>query len=629
MKYLILGTAGHIDHGKTTLIKALTGIDTDRLIEEKKRGISIDLGFAHLNLSEQITLGIVDVPGHERFLKNMLAGTGGIDIAMLVIAADEGIMPQTLEHLAMLNLLGIRAGLVALTKIDRVEEDWILMVEGEIRTALSDSFLKDAAICRISAFTGAGLTELKAELLNLSRGTHSRNEEAPFRLWIDRVFSAKGFGTVVTGTALSGKTAIGETLLLQPDSMPLKIRGLESHGTAVQTVRAGQRAAINVSGASIDDMSRGKFLSDIGRGQTTIRWDALYIGERSQEVINGTRIRFHIGTGEFIGRAYNKGDGLAGIVQLIFEKPVCGALADKGILRRYSPQDLLGGITLLQPSDQKGRRKVAPGLFVLAEAVRSSDLQKTIEALLQIYRPGVELIELRRLCGYINNRDISENIEQLINKKIIIRLQEHCFLESEVSALFSSVKKTLLDHHMRNSDQAGYSREILRQKLDVRPKIFDLLAGHWVKENLLLQAGGDLALSSHADSHESWRKSIEELAEKLFSEPGLLEIGSQLLEEKIHPASERKRIFDSMIRVGILIRVGEFYVYRKTIQYIVRLIQKHLSQNATISVAELRDILQTSRRIALPVMEYLDAHKYTVRSGDVRKPGPRLEDLSE
>ena len=272
MKHLIVGTAGHVDHGKTALIRALTGTDTDRLREEKVRGISIDIGFAALSFSDTLTLGIVDVPGHERFLKNMLAGTGAIDMVMLVVAADEGIMPQTREHFEMLRCLGIKSGLVVISKIDKVEPEWLALVEDEIRSYLDQSFLSQAPICHVSAVSGEGVDHLKQTLLQVALAVSPRNRAAPFRLWIDRAFNLKGQGLIVTGSVMNGSVSTGASLTVYPDNIPVKVRELESHNHEVDTVGAGQRASLKLSGAVLADVGRGMFLSEEGYCNISAVW---------------------------------------------------------------------------------------------------------------------------------------------------------------------------------------------------------------------------------------------------------------------------------------------------------------------------------------------------------------------
>ena len=347
MKYMIIGTAGHVDHGKTALIRALTGTDTDRLKEEKQRGISIDLGFAALELTPELVAGIVDVPGHERFLKNMLAGTGSIDLAMLVVAADEGVMPQTREHLAMLQLYGIRHGLIVLNKIDKVDEEWLELVEEEVRVLVDKTFLTQAPFCRVSALTGAGLTELKQTLIDLASRTAIRDDKAPFRLWIDRVFSVKGHGAVVTGSVLSGRITVGDSASVYPGQKSVRVRGLEWHGQKVEAVVAGQRAAINLAGVEMPELNRGMFLSAPERGQWGLVWDLQV--EWLTEVVSGTRVRLHLGTGEYLGRVYRFRNAPAEYVRLVLEESMAAGAGDRGILRLYSPQHLLGGALLIGP----------------------------------------------------------------------------------------------------------------------------------------------------------------------------------------------------------------------------------------------------------------------------------------
>lgn len=320
MKHIIIGTAGHVDHGKTALIGALTGTDTDRLKEEKARGISIDLGFAALPLGEEVTAGIVDVPGHERFLKNMLAGTGGIDLAMLVIAADEGIMPQTREHLAMLELYGVKYGVVALNKVDKVDAEWLELVEEDVRSFLADTFLAGAPLCRVSAFSGDGIPQLRQTLLAVAEQLPGRDSTAPFRLWVDRAFTVKGHGAVVTGSALSGTIAVGDGLRLYPQADAVRVRGLEWHGKKVERIFAGQRSAINISGVDTEVLERGMALSAPERGQVGGVWDIA--ADWRREVASGTRVRLHLGTGEYIGRLYFYKDIACRYARLALEKPL-------------------------------------------------------------------------------------------------------------------------------------------------------------------------------------------------------------------------------------------------------------------------------------------------------------------
>lgn len=626
MKYIIIGTAGHVDHGKTALIKALTGTDTDRLKEEKARGISIDLGFASLTLGDGITAGIVDVPGHERFLKNMLAGTGGIDLVMLVIAADEGIMPQTREHLAMLELYGVRSGLVVLNKIDKVDADWLALVEEDVAAFLGGTFLASAPLLRVSAVTGEGLVPLRQALLAAADAVPARDSEAPFRLWIDRAFTVKGHGSVVTGSVLSGTAGIGDSLRLYPDGGLVRVRGLEWHGQKCERVDAGQRAAINLGGTETGVLSRGMVLSAPDRGQAGEIWDI--VADWRELVTAGTRVRLHLGTGEFLARVHFFRDQPQRLARLILEKPLVAGLGDRGILRRYSPQQLLGGVTLVAPGARS--RRLRSGRAALATAVGGRDKQNIVAALAADFGEPVTSEDIRRAAGYLKGGAVDAALSALTAGGRIIRVGEY-YLESAVlAALDDRTAATLAAWHREQPDRPGMAKESLRQKLSLKERAYDALLGYWQAKEAIVVSGADVALREFASRHSDWRQNLIARADAALESCGLDGVDWQVLAEKLAlPADKAKAAQDILLRQGALVRVGEILVYRKTIQYIAKLIQSHFTANPTLTVAQFRDLLNTSRKVALPLLEYYDLHKYTIRTGDVRHPGPKLRDLSE
>jgi selenocysteine-specific elongation factor len=366
-KQLILGTAGHIDHGKTTLIKALTGIDTDRLEEEKKRGISIELGFANLTLPSGRHLGIVDVPGHEKFVKNMVAGATGIDIVLLVIAADDSVMPQTIEHLAIVDLLGIKHGVVALTKSDLVDEDWLPLVEDEIRAVLQKTALKDAAVIPVSGKTGMGLTELKDAIDEIAQQIVFNEDRLPFRLPVDRVFTMQGAGTVVTGTLWSGKIKLDDKVLIFPSGKEARVRNVQVHGEKSETAIAGQRVALNLVGPSKDDLNRGDVVLAPGYLSPTYMLDAQFrlLENAPRDIKNRSRVRIHHGTSEVLGRivltdrdVLNRGE--TAFVQFRLEKPLVVKYGDNYVVRSYSPIQTIGGGGILDSHPAKFRTANKP-----------------------------------------------------------------------------------------------------------------------------------------------------------------------------------------------------------------------------------------------------------------------------
>jgi len=627
MKHLIVGTAGHVDHGKTALIRYLTGTDTDRLQEEKKRGISIDIGFAALRFDDVLMLGIVDVPGHERFLKNMLAGTGGIDMVMLVIAADEGIMPQTREHFEMLQCLGIKHGIVVLNKIDKVDADWLQLVEEDVRCWLDGTFLAKAPVCKVSAITGEGIAELKATLRTQAETMTERDSSAPFRLWIDRAFNLKGQGLIVTGSVLTGTLKPGETLTVLPANLAGKAREIETHKQSVAVVGAGQRASVKLGGLSLSDLGRGMFLSAENHGQTSKVWDASVMWKTGFP--SGTRIRFHIGTGEFIGRmSFAKNDVKAALVRLHFEVPISAGLGDPGILRHYSPQELIGGVTLLGPAERN--HKLDEQLVRLNDAFHLQDQDAIMFELLRMAKEPPNTKDWIRMAGYVSEKRVRVAIVRLVEGGQVKRAGNYFVAAEQLLFFQAQMKKVLIDFHRQKPDEPGISRETLRQKIKLPVNIADWFLQDAIHHNLAITRDEFVAEPFHAQSHGQNTDQLKEFFEKMINPEELVDVTPIWLAEKMQrPAAEIKPFFDALTRDGVLIRISGVHVYRKTIQYIGSVIQTHFSRHATLSVGELRDLLQTSRRLAIPVMEYFDSHNYTKREEDIRLPGPGLENLSE
>lgn len=391
MKHVIVGTAGHIDHGKTSLVRALTGIDADRLKEEKQRGITIDIGFANLELGD-VRLGFVDVPGHERFVKNMLAGAHGIDVVILVIAADESVMPQTREHFDICRLLGVRKGVVALTKADMVDADLLELARAEIEEYVAGSFLEGAPMVAVSSTTGQGIDELKAILADIAAEIPERRLDRPFRLPVDRAFTIRGFGTVLTGTLIAGEVEVGDALEVLPGGLKVKVRGLQVHGHTTDRAAAGQRTAVNLQGVEVEDVARGQVLAPVGRFRETsmldVRLDLLEGAPRSLE--HRTRVRFHHGTSEAIARVVLLGrdalsPGESAIAQVRLETPILALPGDRFIVRSYSPQATIGGGVVLDALAPKHRRSDTSSLEWL-ERLEAGDARERVH--LRLERAG-------------------------------------------------------------------------------------------------------------------------------------------------------------------------------------------------------------------------------------------------
>ena len=627
MKHVIIGTAGHVDHGKTALIYALTGMDTDRLQEEKRRGISIDLGFAALDLNENIKAGFVDVPGHERFLKNMLAGTGGIDAAVLVIAADEGVMPQTKEHLAMLQLYGVQYGIIVINKIDKVDSEWLDLVEEDVRESLKNTFLAKAPLCRVSALTGLGVEQFRTTLVNMASILPARNSSAPFRMWIDRVFVSKGYGVVVTGSVLSGKIMNGDTLKLLPSETVLRVRGLEVHGMRVDKICAGQRAAINLSGTEIKVINRGMLLTARECGQVSANWDAA--AEWCQDVpAAGSRIRLHIGTAEYLGRIHYYKDTSPDLIRVLLEKPLGAVAGERGIVRLYSPQILLGAVSLISTGGRL--RRLPPYTHELARAQSLHDLTKIV-CLLSAREDRLLLRnEIKCMSGCFSTEEVEASLQQAVKSGGIDIIGDFYCAKTVGDRLAHDMQECVTEYHLRQPHRAGIPREILRQKLRLSEREFEVLIHMWERNGRIRLEGAEVALAAHAESYYYWRQKIALQIDGIISETEIFNITVDLLAEKLALSKEdASAAHEALLSAGTLVRVGDIIVYRKTIQYIAKIIQQHFEEKSTLTVSELRDKLNTSRKVAITVLEYFDMHKYTVREGDNRRKGREAKYLSE
>lgn len=625
MKHVIIGTAGHVDHGKTALVKALTGQDTDRLPEEKTRGISIDLGFAHFSLSNTLDAAIVDVPGHERFLKNMLAGVGGIDLALLVVAADEGVMPQTREHLAMLDLFGIKKGIIALTKIDKADVEWLELIEDEIRESVKGTFLADASMLRVSSVTGQGIKELQKALFLAAESVIGRDQAAPFRLWIDRAFTVKGYGVVVTGSVLSGSVAIGDALCLQPKGCTVKVRGIQTHGENAEQAAAGQRAAINLSGTEAGQAGRGMLLTCPSRALVSQTWDIT--ANWCEEVKGGMRVRLHLGTGEWIGRLRMAANTPPGLARLSLEEPLPGSAGESGILRLYSPQTLLGGVTLIAPID---RRRPLSATAGLAAALSSGDADTIISEITRLTSMPLTLSAIKRSAGYLPDSACRESLDRMESEGHILQLEDSYLSTQAAEQIANNVLIKLKQEQSLPAKNAGISKETVRQWTHLEERWFDFLIERWDEAGRITRTGSVIALPEQRSHYRQWLHSAVERVDAFYGKAGLCHIDSGTLARDLMLDSlSAKNMYESLLREDILVRTGDIVVYSKTLQYNVSLIQQYLAEFKTATTAQLRDIMHTSRKLAIPLLEYCDMHKYTMREGDLRRLGQKRAEFPE
>ena len=626
MRHVVVGTAGHIDHGKTQLVKALTGIDTDRLRDEKERGITIDLGFAHMELSPQLQISIVDVPGHERFVRNMVAGASGIDLVMLVVAADEGVMPQTREHLAICQFLGVKRGLVVLTKSDLVDEDWLEMVKHDVEAFLKGTFLEGAPVVATSSVTGEGLEELKAKLLDLCLQVPPRKEGVSFRMPIDRAFLIKGFGLVVTGTVCSGYARVGDTLRILPQGMDVRVRGFQIHGRHVEEVGPGCRAAINLVGVDKGDLERGNVLVTPGHFLPTSFLDAtLRLLPMTRPLKNWTRVRFYWGTRETMGRVrlldrdlLRPGD--EAVVRIHLEEPAVTAAGDAFVVRSFSPVMTIGGGRILDsnPSTQAVKRKV------LAERLQSlvgkSDEERVSLFLLWAGDRSMSLQEI--LLKTSHQRDVKEILRDLEKEGQVSALEGRYFHKEALEDLKSKVLDALKGFFQENTLRSFVSREELAHRVwRGNEKVFAALLEEMAREGKVLLGPEGVSLPQAgprlSPQEGKWLFFIRRVyRESGFTPPSLKEV----FEKGGIPPEKGWDLMRLLLEKGELVRVSrEIFLDSFWLRKMVDRLEGFFSDKEELSVGEFKDLLGISRKYAVPYLEFLDAQGYTRRVGSVRK----------
>lgn len=629
MKHVIVGTAGHVDHGKTALVKALTGIDTDRLKEEKERGITIDIGFAHLTLPGGRKIGIVDVPGHERFVKNMVAGATGIDCVMLVIAADEGVMPQTREHLAICSLLGVKRGLVALTKIDLVDKDWLSLVMEDVTEFLHGSFLASAPIVAVSSVTGEGIGELLVALEECVKTVGEESDADVFRLPIDRVFTVKGFGTVVTGSVVGGRIAVGEEIVILPKGLKGRVRGLQSYGTSVEIAHRGQRAAINIQGLDRQEAQRGDVVCRPGTVVPSHRLDTRLeaLPFNSREIKNRQIVRFHLGTCDVMARVVLIGreilePGETGYAQFFLERPTVIVAGDRFVIRGYSPAITIGGGEVLDPLPRKYRKSTL-GYREELETLEHGEGEEKVKVVINRGGwTGVGIKELVMRTGWSENW-VKDILERLWSTKqaFLIEAEEK---RSVSRPFYERVQKKVLQeidsYHQKNSFKAGIPKEELRQLVGtfIPWRLFSLVLNDLEKEKRIVTEK-DLVRSY---GHRVTLANYEELC--LLLEDRYLNAGltpptrREILEENVS-VKGIETVLEIMIKEGTLIKVSEeLYYHRKIIDQLREDYRALLMREGKATPLSFKEMTGLTRKFIIPLMEYFDAEKLTIRTGDHR-----------
>lgn len=631
MKHLILGTAGHIDHGKTSLVKALTSTDTDRLKEEKARGITIELGFAHLNLPGGIEFGVVDVPGHEKFVRAMVAGVAGMDLVMLVIAADEGIMPQTREHLDILRLLGVHTGLVALTKQDMVEPDWLPLVEEEVRDFVAGTFLEGAPIIPVSSKTGAGLETLKAELLQLAEGAAEKRRDGAFRLPVDRVFTVAGFGTVVTGTLLAGEIKVGDELELLPNKIPGRVRGIQAHGAKTEVGQAGQRLAVNLQGIDLDQAHRGDVVVPAGIFRTSRRVDVRldHLASAPRDLRHRSTVRFHSGTSEVTAQIIllehdQLPVGQSGYAQLRLDQPLLLVSGDPYLIRATSPSVTIGGGIVLDPFPPARRRRSEDALRLLV-SLDAAEHQKTCNLIVsQSLLSGVSFDEIVLRSG-IARKQAEVALQGLLAAGDIVQMTRdpRIFLaRPSIDGLKQLLVDELAGYLAANPLKDGIGKEELKTRIPRRSdqRFFAPLLAELEKEGKLL-GDRDLVRPVGIKKQSVVQSSaLGNNISKLLATSGIEPPTIKELAEATH--STEKEIRDHLAvltREGSVTRVsGDIFYASDALKGIEDKLISYLRDKAEIIPAEFRELTGLSRKFMIPLLEYFDSRKITIRIGDKR-----------
>ena len=617
----VVGTAGHIDHGKSSLVKALTQIDPDRLDEEKRRGMTIDLGFAYMDLPSGRHVGIVDVPGHQRFLKNMLAGVHGMDAVMLVIAADEGPMPQTIEHLAIVDLLGIEHGVVVLSKADLVDADWLRLVEDEVRLLLAPSSLRAASIIPVSSLTGLGLDRLRSALDTELERTLPRQDLGRPRLPVDRAFAMAGFGTVVTGTLVGGVLKQGDEIVILPGDRRVRIRGLQQHNRSVLKARPGSRTAVNLAGVDLSEVRRGDVLASPGTLAESRRLDAhlTVLKGAIQPLRHRATLLMYHETAEIqvevsLLDADELRPGQQGWAQLYAAEPAVALAGDRFIIRLPSPANTVAGGVIVDTSPRRHRRRDPRVLEELASK-EGGDIETRIVLELAKHPRGLDDATLARVLG-IPLSQATAVVEDLAAVAVVHRLGPLLVTNEQHHNLESTLTTALAGFHAAEPLRQGMPREALRSRSGMPAAPFAALLSSLAAKGVLTDGGAEVALASHqAQPSAEQRASIKGMSEALESQP----FSPPLLAELVQKFALTPALIQYLIAQGLIVRISDEFVFtRRALDEATARLRGYLQSNPSVTVAAARDLLGSSRRYVLPLLEWLDSEKVTRRVGDDR-----------
>lgn len=626
VKHIIVGTAGHVDHGKTALIRALTGIETDRHPEERQRGMSIDLGFAHLTFPSGIIAGIVDVPGHERFVHNMLAGASEMDMVLLVIAADEGVMPQTVEHLEILQLLHAKRGIVVVTKCDLVDDDWLELVKDDIARQVKGTFLENAPMVAVSSVTGEGLDELLKAIDAIAQEVPPKDTERPLRLPIDDTFVKAGFGTIVRGAIFSGWVHVGEDVEVVPKGILTRVRSLHVYGKPVEIAIAGQRAAMNLGGVERAAIERGDVVTQSNTLLETKQIDVQLrlLSSAPRPLKDGAPIRFHLGTVERTGRVFffdrnELSPSETTFAEIHLDKPIGAAWGDLFVVRSYSPMVTIGGGTVVEPRPQKRRRRRE--LRLLAQAQRKVESEMSfVQALLdeQIFGVTIDDIEKRL---FVPRKKAQALSDELVSKGVGVALDNRTLVSAkQMEQWQDAIFKQLQAYHAKRPLRRGMLKEQLRNAVapQVSPTLFEALLRHFSDTNIITLDREAVRLPEHEISLDEEMKAWAERMERRTKEAGF---APPELDELLSEFPNRERATDLLtllVEQGRLVRLGDFVVHPETIEKAKTIAQRLCEKHGGFTPSQFRDAVNATRRYVVPLLEFLDHIGVTVRKGDVR-----------
>lgn len=629
MKNIIVGTAGHIDHGKTTLIKALTGRNTDRWEEEQRRGITIDLGFTYFDLKNGDRVGIIDVPGHEKFINNMVAGVVGMDLVLLVVAADEGIMPQTREHMDILGLLGIKKSILVINKCDLVDEEWLELVEEEIQEELEGTFLEGAPVVKVSAATGQGLDELTDTIQQLmSDEVVAKDTQTIPRLPIDRAFTLSGFGTIITGTLISGTITREDVLEMYPIGKECKIRNIQVHGQNQDKCYAGQRVAINLSNVKKKEIRRGCVLAPKNSMKNTDLLDVkLKVLEDSMRILtNHERLHLYTGTSEILCRAVlldkeQIGPGEEGLVQLRLEEEIAVKRGDRFVVRFYSPMETIGGGIVLEPNPVRKKRFDAQAIEELKKK-ESGSLGDVME--LQIKEHGDTMITLAELAKVMAHSvdELKEYLEELEESGTIfvfpMKKDTYLWHRDSEFAVRQKIEETLQKYHSEHTYRYGMKKAEIHNTFlkKIKPNIFDAYIERMTGENIYGRREEYLSLPGYEVPKDAMYLQTEKLIEDTFEKAGYDFVRFSEIDFGKIPRQTAEDVVLMMIDEGKVLRINEeMFTMKHLMDEAKEKIQNHLKEENLITIAQVRDMFSTSRKSAKPILEYMDSIKVTKKTG--------------